>query len=802
MLKKFDHIKKLGVFDNFIWDQQVLNKGGAVQSFVDINIIYGRNYSGKTTLSRIIRSLEKGNISDKYGTPSFNLKFADNVEVTNANIDTHDKKIRVFNEDFIRDNLRFISNPEESVESFAILGDDNNKIEVELAELNLELGMNDEGKETGLYASKKTATIDYNNASSKHKIASDNLDKQLTNKATGKDIGIKYKPERYGDQNYTIVKLKNEISEVNKSSYKPLSDEELDQYDKLIAERVLPNLPKFKIPDLNFKSFEEDAEKLITKKISASDKIDELVKDAILNRWVNEGRRHHRDKHDKCAFCDNTISSERWIKLDKHFDEESEQLDRDINLLIAKITNEKTTISNLLSVNKSLFYTKFHNELDDLILNLNAAYKNYELSLDSLIQQLNARQQDTLNSKDFVIPFDSTNELKNIWSQYLEICIKSDVFTNSLSTEQAKSRKFLRYNEVYNYLITIDYKNLSGSVTELKIKSDNSYNELARITRTIAQKQLLITEKKRELNDEAKGAQKVNEYLNNFFGHRFLSLETLKKQTDDTNRTQIRFEVMRDGKKAYHLSEGECSLLAFCYFLAKLDDIETRDSKPIIWIDDPISSLDGNHIFFIYSLLNAEVVSSGKFKQLFISTHNLDFLKYLKRLKDNFIDENNKKVSFQKAFFVVVRNDRESIIQVMPSYLKDYVTEFNYLFHQIYKCSSINFVDDTNYITFYNFANNARKFFEIYLYYKYPDQGMNESTLRLFFGEDKIPAILSDRINNEYSHLCGVFERGATPVEVPEMQTAARQIIERLKEDEDQYTALLNSVGEHVEAAM
>ncbi|RAY62990.1 hypothetical protein DP199_26955, partial [Enterobacter kobei] len=148
MLKKFNYIKKLGVFDNFIWDQQVLNKGGAVQSFVDINIIYGRNYSGKTTLSRIIRSLEKGNISDKYGTPSFNLKFADNVEVTNNNLSTHDKKIRVFNEDFIRDNLRFISNPEESIESFAILGDDNNKIEVELAELNLELGINDEGKET------------------------------------------------------------------------------------------------------------------------------------------------------------------------------------------------------------------------------------------------------------------------------------------------------------------------------------------------------------------------------------------------------------------------------------------------------------------------------------------------------------------------------------------------------------------------------------------------------------------------------------------------------------------------------
>ena len=87
-------------------------------------------------------------------------------------------------------------------------------------------------------------------------------------------------------------------------------------------------------------------------------------------------------------------------------------------------------------------------------------------------------------------------------------------------------------------------------------------------------------------------------------------------------------------------------------------------------------------------------------------------------------------------------------------------------------------------------------FFEIYLYYKYPDQGMNEETLRLFFGEERIPAVLIDRINNEYSHLAGVFERGSTPVEVPEMQTAAQLIIERLKKDEGQYSALLKSIGE------
>src|SRR3970282_2137366 len=100
--------------------------------------------------------------------------------------------------------------------------------------------------------------------------------------------------------------------------------------------------------------------------------------------------------------------------------------------------------------------------------------------------------------------------------------------------------------------------------------------------------------------------------------------------------------------------------------------------------------------------------------------------------------------------------DMRSTIQVMPRYLKEYVTEFNYLFHQIHKCAAISAVDDTNYVTFYNFSNNARKFFEIYLYYKYPDRGMNEETLRLFFGEERIPAVLIDRINNEYSHLAVV----------------------------------------------
>ncbi|MFG0770541.1 AAA family ATPase [Vibrio plantisponsor] len=799
MLKKIQYIKKLGVFKDFSWDSEVKNKGGAVQNFVDINIIYGRNYSGKTTLSRIARALETGDLSDKYGSPSFQLKFSDNSDVTLATLSTHDKNIRVFNEDFIKENLRFITNPDDYIEPFAILGDDNNKIEKEIEALEAELGSSIEGQETGLFADKKQAAIAYNNTFRAHKNAKDSLEKQLGDKATNKDIGIKYKPERFGDQNYTITKLRTDITTVSASSFQLLNSKQVGEHEKLIDEKILPATPRFSSPKLSFLSLAQQVETLITKSISESDKIQALVKDAVLNRWVNEGRTHHRNKHEKCAFCDNEISAKRWAELDKHFDEESELLEKSIDALLARVDAEEKTINAALTIDQSVFYSKFHPQLTALDSRLKDATKNYQLALDNLAKQLKARKDDILNAKKYESPADCVETITQIWREYSDLCSQSDLFSSSLTEEQTKAKADLRLKEVADYLLTIDYQTQLDSIENFKQEMDEAQQAQTSVNQEIAKKQAQVTAKKGELNDEEKGAKKVNEYLNNFFGHQFLTLEAKKDEGPTQDAKHIRFEVIRDGKKAYHLSEGECSLLAFCYFLAKLDDVATKDSKPIIWIDDPISSLDGNHIFFIYSLLNAEVVEKGKFAQLFVSTHNLDFLKYLKRLKDNYINADGNKVNCQKAYFVVVRQDKKSTLQIMPSYLKEYVTEFNYLFHQIHKCASLDAIDDTNYVTFYNFANNARKFFEIYLYYRYPDQGMTPGTLSAFFGEDSIPAVLTDRINNEYSHLSGVFERGASPVEVPEMQTAAKQIIERLKQDSDQFTSLMKSVGEAVE---
>ena len=791
MIKKINTIGNLAVFKDFDWDHEVRDDKGAIRELNYINIIYGRNYSGKTTLSRILRAMETGQLSDKLENPSFCVTCTDGTQVTQTSLLSHGKTFRVFNEDFVRDNLRFITDPEDSIEPFAILGDDNNKIEKEIEALKVKLGLKQEGKETGLYAQQIKVSAMHTEAKQTHKNAQDILGNQLRLKAIDRVAGIKYKSDRFGNQNYDIRDIKSDIAKVQDPKYRPLTDEELKKIEKLVSEKTLKPISPFQAPNLNLLKLTDETRFLLTKRISESNKIEELVKDAVLNRWVNEGRNHHKDKRDICAFCANPISEDRWKALDKHFDEESEQLKKDINTVIDRIEVEKNTAISALSIHKDHFYSKFHNQLDELERTLKEAVSNYTKALEILISQLRARKEDVLNPKTFIMPHVASDELVAAWESYNNIRTDSDGFSESLNEEQKTAKDALRLKEVSDYITTIGYEQQLSSINKIKCKLDKIEKERERLVAEIDQIEELIASKKRELNDEEKGAKKVNEYLHNFFGHRFLKLEARKEELDGEVSKRIRFEVTRDGKKAYHLSEGECRLLAYCYFLAKLDDVNTRDSKPTIWIDDPISSLDGNHIFFAYSLLEEEIVSKGRFEQLFISTHNLDFLKYLKRLNGG------KRNDPKKSYFVVIRKDKTSIVGVMPSYLKEYVTEFNYLFHQIYKCSTIETINDANFTTFYNFGNNVRKFLEIYLYYRYPDHLISpDQRLCLFFGEDNIPAILTNRIYNEYSHLCGVFERGSTPIEVPEMQTVAKQIIKRLKEDKDQYSSLLKSIGE------
>lgn len=140
-----------------------------------------------------------------------------------------------------------------------------------------------------------------------------------------------------------------------------------------------------------------------------------------------------------------------------------------------------------------------------------------------------------------------------------------------------------------------------------------------------------------------------------------------------------------------------------------------------------------------------------------------------------------------------MKQDRiTSKIRKMPNYLKEYVTEFHYLFNEIYKvansqeCCLLN-----TYNQLYNIPNNMRKFLEYYLFYRYPDNKEPLKNLEKIF--DTIESRSINRIINENSHLTFI-DRGWKPFEIPEIQSVAKIILEKIKEkDEEQYNALLNA---------
>ncbi len=52
MIKRISSLKQFGIFRNFAWDADELDDFGRY------NLLYGWNYSGKTTLSRVFSALQ------------------------------------------------------------------------------------------------------------------------------------------------------------------------------------------------------------------------------------------------------------------------------------------------------------------------------------------------------------------------------------------------------------------------------------------------------------------------------------------------------------------------------------------------------------------------------------------------------------------------------------------------------------------------------------------------------------------------------------------------------------------------
>jgi wobble nucleotide-excising tRNase len=782
MIKKID-IQNFGIFRDYLWKNSIGNDTQDV--FKKVNIIYGRNYSGKTTLARIFQCVENGSLHKDYLDAKFTILLDDGKTITENNLTAiqNEMYIHVYNSDFIKTNLSWLNNEDGTIQPFTILGSKNVEIEKSIKDIEEKLGSVE--NKCGLLFELNDKINVLNQKQTLFKRKKDSLDDILRAKAQK----IKNDAIIYNVPTYQITSIKQDIPSAIEIAAS--SEEEIEVKKRLLKEEAKNNMAKLVEIKIDFPTLLMRTNEIINRKIKPSQPIIDLVNDSLLQEWVRQGIDKHKGKRKTCGFCGNPITEDLWEKLDAHFSKESEDLRNEIKTQVLSLEAAKKTIKEYLKISKNDFYISLQLKLDTTNSKWNNLITKYLENIDELIIELKEREKDIFNERTQKQINDISDDMIKTIKEFNSLIEENNQKTNTLTNDQKQARRELRLSEISQFIKDINYQKQIKEISQL----EKDAIEFERIKNGKQSEVNALNEEKRALEaqtkDESKGAEIVNKCLTRFFGYDELKL-VAEGQTPN-----MKFKITRDNIDAKNLSEGECSLISFCYFIARMEDEikdEINNNRLLIYIDDPISSLDGNHIFFMFSLIESVIAKPKKYGQLFISTHNLDFLKYLKRIT---IPDRNDNVSYFLIERKQQQNNKRSFLLPMPAHIRDYVTEFNYLFNEIYKLykeakGDRKILLANTYNQFYNIPNNLRKFLEYYLFYKFPNNDNPLENLSKLF-DDNIP-ILINRVINEYSHLTYI-DRGWKPIDVEEVEECVKIIIEKIREkDKDQFDSLVESI--------
>ncbi|MGI7972961.1 AAA family ATPase [Campylobacter jejuni] len=791
----FDEIN-FGSYKNFKW-------GNNLEEFKTINIFYGRNYSGKTTLSRIARSFELKKHNEDFLDGNFKIKLEDGNFLTQNDVIKSNLDIRVYNSDFVKENLNYLYDKKGNIKGFKSIGEEQKNIK-EIIEKREKILKTRNEKLQKLENDKK-------------EFLNDDRETKLEEKFTEKASLIATNPNYLKGYRYNKTALKKDLNIIknNEDAY-ILNNEEQNQFIKILEDKEKHNT--------NFNNtFNKDNFQGILKHSSEILEKEIIIKENLtseLRQWLEEGLKFHKEhlSTQQCKFCNNPLTLERIVWIENNIKDDSgekEKIEEELKDLLDNFESYKLESKKLLlGIEYENFYSNYKDIFIGLKEQLGANIANYNKELLKIEEKIKEKQKDVFTPIKLENTNDFSDEIFLILNKIENLCKENDEYTNKLSTNQNEARERLRLNEVAKFAKDSDYL---AKQDEVEILQQN-INILEESIKTQDNKINLLNKRienyKTKLSNLETSTSNINKYLKSYFGHNLLELKAKK---DDNGQLNGEFEILRNGKQAKNLSEGECSLIAFCYFVASLKDANTKDKNPIIWIDDPISSLDNNHIFFIFSVIENEIVRKNSFEQFFISTHNLDFLKYIKRLKKSKSKQSKndeKEYDFPQYYFIeksVKESMETSEVKKLPKCLEKYTTEFNYLFEQIYKFKNIDGINDEDLkiSLVYNFGNNLRKFLEIYLFFKYPNnfESLDKELIERFFNDtyqsdridenhQKMVASIINRYQNEYSHLREILSRGMQPIDIEESKKIAKFILETIKQnDKQQYKALVKSIG-------
>ncbi|SHF22084.1 Wobble nucleotide-excising tRNase [Thermoanaerobacter uzonensis DSM 18761] len=690
MIKRIKLIKNFGLFKDFRWSENI-------SEFKKYNLIYGWNYSGKTTLARVFRNFEVQALPFDFNGSEFVLIDENGNEIDQNTLSSPPYHFRVFNVDFIKENLYWDS---QEANPLFVLGEKDIRLEKKLEALKKDLEKLSNDKETKNNEIKKLT---------------DEIEKNLTNKARELD---RMKPP------YDKRKFKKVLEEI-KYDFKKfyLKESEVKNLYRMLSSDNKKSIPEVSINTIT----EEFTNRLIhaLEKTVISQIIDRLKENPRLNNWIKEGLEIHKGKK-RCEFCGGPLLEERLEQYEKHFSKEYDEFLKELNMLKNQIDNYRNQVLYLKLPSEDQFYPHLEDKYLEVKNKLATVLKDYTNSLDEIINLINKKINNPFekirNIPDLNIQIVQVN---NIINKVNKLISEHNSISEMYKEEQEKAFKELERHYASEFVQNYNYFEQEEKIDQLKAK-------IIEIKDQIREKEKEIKGIEAELSDISKAAGRINNYLKSIFGKEHLIIQPIGRE---------KFQILRNGEKAKNLSEGEKTAIAFSYFLTRLEDKETNISNTIVFIDDPISSLDSQHLYNTYALIASKLNDCN---QLFISTHNLEFFNlikdWMKRMR-----EQGEKCRFYLVERITKNGEEISSLKNLPNTLLKYKSEYHFLF---YKIKSFNDNLSTDFDSLYQLPNIVRRFLEAFMGFKY-SKGIDQLEYLI---DDESQRIMIDKFVNELSH--------------------------------------------------
>ena len=408
---------------------------------------------------------------------------------------------------------------------------------------------------------------------------------------------------------------------------------------------------------------ENDCKDILSKVIVGNENstVSKLIYELECSDWVKQGLDYINagsDEKQVCPFCQsNTITKEFISEVKSFFDESYEKDMEAIKNYYNQYLDELQRIDNI-ELNKNAVID------DEVVLKFNTLKRELVSEMRDNSNLFTEKQKTPNASIGLVSVYDRVEEINSFLNNI------NDKIENYNRKIENRINELEILKEEFWYSIRLDKDDIVSDYIIKKNKNEKDSREFEENDKKIEQK---ISAQRTIIEDSQKKTVNIEEAIKSInYGLRDLGISDFRIENDEEHKDM--YKLVRGEEKGVFksLSEGEKMVISFLYFVELCKGkkgVRDTETKKIIVIDDPITSMSHIYVFNIGQLIQRSFMNNAKFDQVIVLTHNLYFFYELVRKNPKNRDKkqslirlvkNNNISNFYEMHYNEIQNDYQS----------------------------------------------------------------------------------------------------------------------------------------------